>query len=130
MPPELTMLVLSVLLGLLHLILQSVAATLERGSGWNVSARDQVLPPLRGMAGRLERAQRNFLETFAFFAAAVLIAHAVRHHNWMTLVGAHLYFWGRVVYLPLYAFGVPVVRTLVWTVATLGIVLVLLGPFF
>jgi uncharacterized MAPEG superfamily protein len=41
--------------------------------------------------------------------------------------GAHLYFWARVVYLPLYALGVPLVRSLVWNVAFAGIVLLLLA---
>jgi uncharacterized MAPEG superfamily protein len=45
----------------------------------------------------------------------------------MTIWGAQLYFWARVAYVPLYAFGVTYVRTLAWTVATLGIVLVLLS---
>jgi uncharacterized MAPEG superfamily protein len=54
------------------------------------------------MPGRLQRALRNFGETFPLFAAAVLIAHVENVHNAYTLWGAHLYFWGRVVYLPLY----------------------------
>jgi uncharacterized MAPEG superfamily protein len=62
-----------------------------------------------------------------FFAAAVLMANAAGRHNWMTAWGVQLYFWGRVAYLPLYAFGVPLIRSLIWNVATLGIVLVLLG---
>ena len=58
-------------------------------------------------------------------AAAVLIAHAANRHSEMTIWGAQLYFWGRLIYLPLYAFGIPYVRTLAWFVATLGIVLIL-----
>ena len=79
------------------------------------------------IAGRMERAAGNFLETFPLFAAAVLVAHAAGQHDWMTMWGAQLYFWGRVAYLPLYVFGVAFVRTLAWTVATLGIVLILLS---
>ena len=82
---------------------------------------------MKPVAGRLDRAQRNFLETFPLFAAAVLIAHVAGRHSWMTEWGAQLYFWGRVVYLPLYAAGVPWVRSAVWVVAALGIVLVLVG---
>ena len=80
-----------------------------------------------GLAGRLERALTNFLETFPLFAAAVLMAQAIGVHNWMTEWGAQLYFWGRVLYLPLYAFGVVLVRSLVWNVATAGIILILLA---
>ena len=36
-----------------------------------------------------------------------------------------LYFWARLVYVPLYAAGIPYVRSLVWVVSLLGIVLLL-----
>jgi len=57
----------------------------------------------------------------------VLVAHAAGQHNWMTVWGAQLYFWGRVLYVPLYASGVFLLRSLVWNVPTLGIVLILLS---
>ena len=80
-----------------------------------------------GTAGRLDRALGNFLETFPLFAAAVLIAALAGRHNWMTEWGAVLYFAARVAYVPLYAFGVRIVRSLAWCVATLGIILILIG---
>ena len=89
--------------------------------------RDRPLTPI---AGRLERALANFLETFPLFAAAVLIAHAAGRHDWMTEWGSVLYLAARVVYVPLYAFGVFLVRSLVWNVGTLGIVLILLSLVF
>ena len=45
----------------------------------------------------------------------------------MTEWGAVLYFAARVAYVPLYASGVFLVRSLVWNVATLGIMLILLS---
>jgi uncharacterized MAPEG superfamily protein len=42
-------------------------------------------------------------------------------------MGAQLYFWGRVAFLPLYAIGVPFLRTIAWTAASAGIAMVLLG---
>jgi uncharacterized MAPEG superfamily protein len=83
--------------------------------------------PLSGVAGRLDRALRNFLETFPLFAAVVLSAHAAGRHSALTEWGARLYFWGRVAYLPLYAAGIPLVRSLVWNVATAGILLFLVA---
>jgi uncharacterized MAPEG superfamily protein len=124
---ELTMLACSVALGLSHIVLASHAASLQRGYRWTASPRDEPVPPLKGVAGRLERACRNYLETFTLFAAAVLIANAAGRHNWMTIAGSQLYFWGRVAYLPLYALGIPLIRSLVWNVATLGIILILLA---
>ena len=82
---------------------------------------------MTGIAGRLERALRNFIETFSLFAAAVLIAHVTNTHSWMTEWGVQLYFGARVAYLALYAAGVFLLRSLVWNVATLGIAMVLLS---
>jgi uncharacterized MAPEG superfamily protein len=122
---ELTMLTLSIILGFAQIALASHAASLQRGYRWTASARDEVLPPLAGIAGRLARAQVNFNETFPYFAAAVLAAHVVGIHDWRTHWGAALYFAARLAYVPLYAFGVPFVRSLVWNVAFIGIALVL-----
>jgi len=85
------------------------------------------MPALTGVAGRLARALRNFVETFPLFAAAVLIVHVAGRNSWMTAWGVQLYLWGRVGYLALYAAGVFLLRSLTWDVATLGIVLVLLS---
>jgi uncharacterized MAPEG superfamily protein len=84
---------------------------------------------LSGMAGRLDRALRNFVETFPLFAAAVLAAHASNVHDWMTVWGAQLYFWARIFYVGLYAWGVWLIRSLVWNVATVGILMILLAPW-
>src|SRR5262249_46460355 len=124
---ELKMLALSIVLGLAQIVLASHAASVQRGYVWTASARDEAVPALTGMAGRLARGRQNFVETFPLFAAAVLTAHAAATHSWMTEWGVQLYFWGRVVYLALYAAGVFLLRSLVWNIATLGIVLVLLS---
>jgi uncharacterized MAPEG superfamily protein len=124
---ELSILALSVVLALVQIVLASHAASLQRGYLWTAGSRDEAVPPLTGMAGRLERALRNFVETFPLFATAVLIAHVTNTHSWMTEWGVQLYFGARVAYLALYAAGVFLLRSLVWNVATLGIVMVLLS---
>jgi uncharacterized MAPEG superfamily protein len=124
---ELTMLALSVGLGLVQIVLSAQSKNLARGYWWAAGPRDAPMPPLTGVAGRLERALTNFLETFPLFAAAVLIAQAVGRHDWMTVWGAQLYFWGRVAYVPVYVLGVPLLRSLIWDVATVGIMFILLA---
>src|SRR5215211_3792548 len=121
------MLTFSVVLGMVQIIAASHAASLQRGYRWTASPRDEKVAPLRGVAGRLERAMRNFLETFPLFAAVVLAAQLTGTHDALTEWGARLYFWGRLAYVPLYAAGVPLVRSLVWNVATIGIGLVVVG---
>jgi hypothetical protein len=70
---ELRILVWSIVLGLVQVLLQAHSASLQVGYRWTAVARE-ARAPLTGIAGRLERALRNFLETFPLFAAAV---HAV-----------------------------------------------------
>ena len=129
MTVELKMLTLSVVLGIVQIVAASHAASLQRGYQWTASSRDEKVPPLQGVAGRLDRALRNFLETFPLFAAVVLAAHVTDTHNALTALGAQLYFWARLAYALLYAAGVPVVRSLVWNVATLGILLLVAALF-
>ena len=129
MTPELTYLAWSVLLGLVYVFLAAALATAQRGAAWNVGNRDGVLKPLSGPAARAHRANRNFLETFPFFAAAVLAVVLARTNNAHTALGAQLYFWGRVVYLPLYVIGIPYLRTLAWAVSLWGLLQVLWGLF-
>ncbi len=124
---ELQMLALSAVLGLVQIVPSSHAASFQYGYRWAASARDQAMPPLTGVAARLERALSNFMETFPLFIAAILVANVIDRHSWMTVWGAQLYFWGRVAYVPLYAFGVSLVRFIAWNVATIGIIFVLLG---
>ena len=130
MTTELKLLAWSVVLGFVHIVLASHAASFQHGYDWTASSRDHPMPPLPGVGGRLERASRNFLETFPFFAAAVLIAHAAGRESWLTWWGANLYFWGRIAFLPLYAFGVFLIRSLVWNVSAIGILLILAALIF
>ena len=127
---ELRMLTLSVVLGIVQIIAASHAASLQRGYRWTASPRDEQVEPLRGVAGRLDRALRNYVETFPLFAAVVLAAHVTDTHDVLTEWGARLYFWGRLVYVLLYAAGVPLIRSLVWNVATIGIGLIVAALLF
>ncbi|WP_158881906.1 MAPEG family protein [Rhodanobacter sp. L36] len=125
---ELTLLCWSVVLGLLQIAIAATGATVQRGTAWAAGARDNS-PPLTGVVARLDRASSNFLETFPFFLAVVLGAHLLGRHSQATVLGAELYFWARVVYVPVYASGVHYVRTLIWTVSIVGIVMVLSALF-
>lgn len=127
---ELAMLVAGCVLCLVHIVIASHAASLQRGYRWAAGSRDSAVPPLTGAAGRLERALRNFLETFPVFVAAVLLVHVLGRENALSEWGAGLYVSGRVVYLLLYTAGVPLVRSLVWNVAVVGIALLLVASVF
>ncbi|MEZ5462361.1 MAPEG family protein [Dokdonella sp.] len=126
---ELQMLLWSIILGLVHVALSATLGTMQRGLMWNAGARDGVPKPLTGVAGRLDRANRNFLETFPFFAAAVLAVLFAQKTDSHTALGVQLYFWARVAYLPVYAAGIPFLRTLIWVVSMAGLILVLMALF-
>ena len=127
MTTELTMLAWTLVLALVYVIAFDLVRTRQYGAKWNMGARDDVMPPLSAVADRLGRAQANLFETLPVFAAAVLIAHVAGVHSRWTVLGTEIYFWARLIYLPLYAFGVPVVRSIVWIVSLAGLLMVLLA---
>lgn len=126
MTTELALLAWSVVLGLVHAVATGQFTTLQHGIGYGLSPRDEK-KPLTGVGARVERAFANYMQTFPFFAAAVLVAHVAGRHSGLTVIGAQLYFWARLVYVPLYAAGIPVARTVAYLVSLLGIGLILIA---
>jgi len=129
MTTEMQMLVWSLALGVAQLFVAALGMLGQRGPAWAASARDSTPVPLTGVVARLDRGSANFLETFVFFAAVVLAGHVLQRHSSTTVLGAQLYFWARLIYVPLYAFGIAYLRTLAWSASMVGIVL-LLVPLF
>ncbi len=129
MTPELLLLALTLILAVIQIGAAGMARTAELGAKWNAGPRDGENPPPGKLSGRLIRAQTNLFETLPLFIAAVLMVHVTGKDDVLSFLGAHLYFFGRVVYVPLYAFGVPYVRSLVWLVATGGLLMVIAALF-
>jgi uncharacterized MAPEG superfamily protein len=129
LPVELKLLAAAIVIGLVQLIWAAGAARAQQDLKWAAGPRDTPMP-ISGVAARLDRAFWNFAETFPFFAAAVLaVAAAGKLGAPLSVYGSALYVAGRALYVPLYASGVPRVRTLVWFVATAGLVMVLVALF-
>jgi len=121
MPVELTILAWSCVLLLVHIFAAAHVRTKQYGTKWNVGARDETLPPLDPLGGRLIRAQANFLETYPIAIIVLLgVVVAGRTSEW-TAIGGWLWLGARIVYLPLYGFGVPVVRTFVFLGSMIGL---------
>ncbi len=125
MTTELIVLAWGCVLGIVHIWAAVRAKTRQYGTKWNVGARDEELAPLGPVAGRLARAQANYFETFPIMAAAILLVGAAGLTSRWTAIGAIVWLAARIVYLPLYAFGVPVVRTVAFTISGVGILMVL-----
>lgn len=118
---ELQMLGWSVVLGIVYVLVAAGFGTWQRGLLWNVGNRDGEPQPLNKYTARADRAKRNFLETFAFFAAATLAVVAMHKTGAQTVIGAQIYFWARVAYLPVYVIGIPYLRTAIWIASLWGI---------
>ena len=125
MPVELKILALGAVLLFIHIFVATRFKTAQYGRKWNVSARDESLPEPSPVTGRLMRAQTNFQETFPIAIVALLgVVIADRTSQW-TSVGGWIWLGARAVYLPLYWAGIPVVRTLVWIIALIGLTMVM-----
>lgn len=125
MPTELLVLALAAVLLMVHVMLAGHIRTRQYGTEWNMGARDAEMPPLNPLAGRLLRAQENYQETLPVAVIALLGVVVADKTSDLTAAAAWVWLGARVIYLPLYASGVPKVRTLVWAIGTLAILTVL-----
>ena len=125
MATEILVLALAGLLLLAHIMLAIRLKTQQYGTDWNMGARDGELPPLNPVAGRLERARDNFMETLPLAVIGLFGVVLADKANAITAVAGWVWLAARVVYLPLYWTGVPKVRTLVWGVSLLALLTIL-----
>lgn len=126
--PELLLLGCAVIVGLVQLLWAAAAARQQQGLKWAGGSRDEPAP-VTGVAARLERAFRNFQETFPLFAAAVLAAYLAAKLGPLTMWGSGIYVAARAIYPALYASGVRYLRSLVWGVSMVGLVMVVVALF-
>ncbi|MFT8736793.1 MAG: MAPEG family protein [Zymomonas mobilis] len=121
-PPEFYLLGIVLLLALLQIFLAAHFKTRQYGYKWNVGTRDETLPPPSPMAGRLSRAQANLFETLPLFIGALLANLYLGHNGYYSEITAELYVGSRLIYLPLYAFGVPYLRSIIWIAGIIGLI--------
>ena len=76
---------------------------------------DPTPRPLPFWGKRADRTYLNAVETFAPFAALVLVAHVAGKANAMTAFWAMAFFWLRVIHAVVYLAAIPYIRTLVFT---------------
>lgn len=128
--PYMTLLALSVVLLVFHILLQGTLSTRELGREWNAGPRDQGLAPRGRFAGRAERASKNFQETYPAFVGLLLgVAFAGDDASGWGLIGGWIWLVSRIVYIPLYMGGVPYIRSLVWTVSLIGLLAMTIALF-
>ena len=122
---ELKILALGALLLIVHILTATRFKTAQYGRKWNAGARDEALPPPSPLTGRTMRAQANFEETFPIAIIALLGVVLANRTSPTTALGGWIWLGARAAYLPIYAAGIPVVRTIVFIVSMAGLVMVL-----
>ena len=103
--------------------IQGALTAITQGVPWGVGARDDA-PDLSRLQKRAARTVANNSEALLMFTPLILIAHISQISTDLTVMGALLFLAARALYVPIYLLGVPVVRTLVWTVGLFGLVLI------
>jgi len=127
---ELALLMWSLAVYGLYLGAQSLIFRWRFGIQYAASARDDLPKPEGEVLGRAERALKNFQETWLAFVILALVAQLADRGDTVVFWGAVVYLVGRVVYLPLYLWGVFAIRSLVWNVATIGLAIMFFGILF
>jgi len=125
MPVELKILTLGAVLLFVHIFTATRFKTAQYGRKWNVGARDEELSPPSPITGRVMRAQANFEETFPIAIVALLGVVLANRTSASTALGGWIWLGARIVYLPLYAAGIRVIRTIVFVISMVGLVMVL-----
>lgn len=125
MAVELKILALGALLLVIYIFTATRFKTAQYGRKWNIGARDEALPPPSPLTGRTMRAQANFEETFPIAIVALLGVVVANRTSDLTALGGWIWLGARAAYLPIYAAGIPVVRTIVFVVSMVGLGMVL-----
>ena len=125
MTTELTLLIWSAVLTVVLAVIAVLGAMLQVGLP-TLAGNREGMPEIGGWAGRAARAHRNMLENLVLFAILVLVAKAINISNAMTVLGAQLFFWGRLGHAVIYLIGIPWLRTAAWALSIFGLVLIVL----
>lgn len=90
-----------------------------------VGNRDKP-PEMSVVAGRLDRAKGNMLEALPIFLALALLALVKGGDTSEVTRGASIFLIARVVYVPAYVSGVPMLRSLAWLAGLAGLAMMVL----
>jgi len=122
---ELTLLIWSVGLAFVQMLVAVSGAILQFGLP-DIAGNRENMPPATSWAGRAQRAHDNMLENLVLFGVLVLVTEIANKNNAMTGFGAQLFFWARVIYGIIYVIALPWLRTGVWVISMIGLILIFL----
>jgi len=122
---ELTCLELSVLVWVAHVLVQAITARAEFGDAYLFTPRD-AQPTPKGLAcGRATRALGNYVENLGPFVAMALALIATGHAGGLGALGATIWILARILYLPVYLMGTLYLRTALWAISVVGLLMML-----
>ena len=124
---ELVCLEISAALWMVHVLIQGGIANAVFPLGYLATARDKGEKSDNVYYGRATRALANYVENYAAFVALDLGLIVSGHAGGY---GAAVWVVARAVYIPLYLFGVPFVRTLAWGASLVGLIMMLVRLAF
>ena len=107
-----------------HYTLDRIMVRGLMGAMANPTRRDK---PQSAWAQRLYFAHTNAVENLVIFAALVLILDALNYSTQSTAIACAVYFWARLAHAIVYTMGVPVLRTLAFTVGFVAEVILVLA---
>lgn len=93
---------------------------------WRIVGNRDDPPQMSVIAGRLDRAKNNMLEALPIFLSLALLALVKGGDTSGAAHAASIFLIARVVYVPAYASGIPMLRSLVWLVGLAGLVMMAL----
>lgn len=125
MTPDLSWLVWAIVLTFVQMLIAAAGAQMQVGLPMLAGNRENM-PELTGWAGRAQRAHRNMLENLLLFAGLVLVAHIAGKANATTAMGCMVFFWARLAYAVIYLAGIPWLRTAIWFVSVIGMIMIFL----
>lgn len=119
---EVICLELSIVIWIAHVLVQAGIANTVIGTPYLAGARDAKLEVKGVYYPRATRALANYVENYGAFIAADLGLIVTQHTGG---AGAAVWTLARIVYIPLYVFGVPYLRSLAWGVSLVGLLMML-----
>ncbi|TNE36833.1 MAG: MAPEG family protein [Alphaproteobacteria bacterium] len=126
MTVELSMLLYSVALTFVLILIPATMQILNNGGAAQAGNRDN-LPEPTVMVKRAQRLAANMKENLLMFGALVLLANASGVSTEMTVLGAQLFFYCRIVHAIIYLGGWPWIRPLFWLGGVVGMVMIFLA---
>ena len=122
---ELTCLELSVVLWVVHVVIQASVGNVELPSRYLFTSRDKPAAARGLLFGRATRALANYVEGFTPFVAVALALIVTQRTGGAGALGATLWILARIVYIPLYLFDVVYARTAIWALSIVGLLMML-----